>query len=147
MAGGAGAARETILHGSCVAHRGRALLITGAAGRGKSQLALAMMALGAALVADDRTLIRVEAGRLVADCPPAIAGLIEMRGLGLLRAEPAGPAPLAAVLDLDRAEPARLPPPRQMRLLGQSVPLLWRPNASDLAPGLMQFLGFGRQAP
>jgi serine kinase of HPr protein (carbohydrate metabolism regulator) len=59
------------------------VLIQGASGVGKSDLALRALTLGFRLVADDRTRIWVSGGALYGDCPPAIAGLIEMRGLGM----------------------------------------------------------------
>ena len=63
-----------LLHASTVAFRGRGVVILGASGSGKSALALELMALGAGLVADDRTLVEVQDGALVASCPPAISG-------------------------------------------------------------------------
>ena len=76
------------LHASCVAWGQTAVLITGAAGSGKSSLALALMAYGCRLIADDGTQLTLEQGRLIAGCPPALRGLIEARGLGLLNATP-----------------------------------------------------------
>ena len=70
---------------------GAALLILGASGRGKSALALGLMAAGATLVADDRTHLHARRRRqLVASAPAAIAGLIEARGIGILKAEALG---------------------------------------------------------
>lgn len=66
---------ETLLHGCCVAWQGRGLLILGASGSGKSTLAVEMMAFGAALVADDRVLLRQTGGGLVADCPNQFAAV------------------------------------------------------------------------
>ena len=81
------AAPTDILHATCVAVDGRGLLILGPSGSGKSGLALRLIALGATLVSDDRTRITAHEGLLTATCPsPAILGLIEARGLGLLRA-------------------------------------------------------------
>ena len=65
------ATTPVLLHASCVAVKGRALLITGPSGTGKSALALQMMALGADLVADDQTLLQPRAGKLIATAPPA----------------------------------------------------------------------------
>lgn len=136
---------DSILHATCVAVAGRGLLITGASGRGKSALALQMMGLGAALVADDRVELRRTGNALTASAPPAIGGLIEARGLGLLRADPAGPTPVFALLDLDRDEPDRLPQARKIDLLGQSVTLLFRVDAPHFAAALVQFLKTGQR--
>lgn len=134
-----------VLHASCVALAGRGLLIAGASGRGKSALALQMMALGAALVADDRVALRRDGDAVIADAPPAISGLIEARGLGLLHAEATGPVPVFALLDLDRDEPDRLPRAREVDLLGLPVPLLWRAEGPHFPAALVQFLRTGRR--
>lgn len=135
------------VHASCAAVAGQGLLITGASGSGKSALALELMALGARLVADDRVILRAAPHGIVADAPDTIRGMIEARGLGLLRAEPAGPVVLSHVLDLDRSEPNRLPEFREILLLGHSVPLLFRPDTPHLAASLIQLLKAGRVAP
>ncbi len=76
---GAGSARE-ILHATAVAWRGRAVLILGRSGSGKSALALQLMALGCTLVADDGVELAVQEGALVARPPEKIRGMIEARG-------------------------------------------------------------------
>jgi HPr kinase/phosphorylase len=74
------------LHATCIAFDGDGVLLTGASGSGKSDLALRALETGACLVADDRTeLTRGDDGRLIAQAPPQLAGLIEVRGLGILR--------------------------------------------------------------
>ena len=60
---------ETIVHASCVTVQGRGVLITGASGSGKSALALSLMALGADLVADDRVILSLDRGRVMASAP------------------------------------------------------------------------------
>ncbi len=133
-----------IVHASCVAHAGRGVLIIGPSGAGKSRLALRMMALGARLVADDRTAITLEEGRPVARCPERLRGLIEVRGVGLLRAEAQEAAPLAMVADLGREETERLPPLRQTTVLGCSLPLVLRLQNDHLAEALLLYLAGGR---
>jgi len=98
-----------IVHASCVVANGRAALIRGQSGSGKSALALRLLALGAGLVADDRTHLRHERGMVLAEAPAAIRGLIEARGVGILNAPAAGAAPLALVVDMDRHETEHLP--------------------------------------
>jgi serine kinase of HPr protein (carbohydrate metabolism regulator) len=118
-----------IMQASAVAIAGRALLIEGAPGSGKSSLALALIDRGAALIGDDGvTLTRGSGGALIAAPPPNIAGLIELRGIGIVRLEAAPPAPLALILSLvapgDPA-PERLPDaPARRTLLGSEVPVL-----------------------
>lgn len=133
-----------ILHASCIAHRGRGLLILGASGSGKSALAFQMMAFGAMLVADDRTLLRDEGGRIVADAPEALRGLIEARGIGILRARAHGPVDLALAVDLDRVEPERLPPDRRLDLFDRGLPLVLGAGRVHLASMLLQYLDAGR---
>jgi serine kinase of HPr protein (carbohydrate metabolism regulator) len=72
------------LHASCVAVNGRAVLIEGLPGSGKSDLALRLIDRGAKLVSDDYTFLRRDAGHALAAAPPTIAGLIEVRGIGLV---------------------------------------------------------------
>ena len=113
-----------ILHASCVAWQGRGALILGRSGAGKSALALQLMAYGADLVADDRTELHAEGDALTARPPATIAGLIEARGVGLLRVPFVPQAEIALIVDLDQTETDRLPPERQLTLLGISRPLV-----------------------
>lgn len=134
---------ETIIHASCVAVNDRAVLITGAAGQGKTTLALALMAHGAILVADDRVMLSNCDGRLVATAPPTIAGLIEARGIGLLNAAHADAASVAALIDLDQTETDRIPPPRYVTQLGCDIPLFFAVTGPHFAAAIMQFLKAG----
>ena len=68
-----------IVHASCVALGGRGVLILGGSGAGKSGLALQLMAYGAALVSDDRTILSNRDGALQAAAPDTIRGRIEAR--------------------------------------------------------------------
>ncbi|WP_323776178.1 serine kinase [Leisingera sp.] len=136
-----------ILHASCVAMEGRGLLITGTSGQGKSALALQLMAFGAQLVADDRVLLQLLDGQVVASVPEPIRGLIEARYMGLLRAQIRSPVPVAALVDLDEAETERLPMRHNTLLLGQEVPRLKRVEGAHFAPALMQYLRCGALDP
>lgn len=111
------------VHASCVAIGGRGVLISGASGRGKSDLALRLIDRGARLVSDDYSELRSEGGQLLASAPATIAGRIEMRGVGILELDAIPEAPVCLYVDLDGA-PERLPEPRTMTLLDQSVPAL-----------------------
>ncbi len=134
-----------ILHATCVAAHGRGLLILGPSGAGKSALALQMIAMGARLVADDRTEVTATAQGLVARCPSALAGLIEARGIGILHADPLDQAPLALVADLGQQEADRLPPRRTITILGQGLPLVLGRRDNHFPAALMVYLQGGRQ--
>lgn len=136
----------TVLHASCVLVGSQGVLILGASGAGKSTLALALMGMGARLVADDRTRLWREGAALMAEAPAAIRGCIEARGIGLLAAEAVGPVALGLVVDLDGREAARLPPMRQVTLLGAVLPLVLGPARPGLAPGIRQMALAGRLA-
>ena len=99
------------LHASCVDIDGRAVLIAGRSGTGKSDLALRLIDRGARLVSDDYTIVRRVEGRLLAKAPPNIEGKIEVRGLGILSFERVADVPVALLVDLDRAA-VRMPEPR-----------------------------------
>ena len=136
-------ARQTV-HATAIAFGGQGVLIRGASGRGKSALALDLMAFGAALIADDRVHLARAGDRIVASCPETLLGMIEARGLGILRADPAEPRALVCVVDLDHAEAERLPPLRHVTLLGCDLPLIHAAGATRFAPALLQFLRAGR---
>ena len=136
-----------ILHASCVAAEGRGLLILGPSGSGKSTLAIRMIALGAVLVSDDRTRVTAREGRLTASCAsPNIHGLIEARGIGLLRASTVESAELALAIDLGQTESDRLPPFRTVTILGSALSLVLQPQNDHFPDALMLYLRHGRQA-
>ena len=114
-----------LVHGTAVAIDGRAVLLRGPSGSGKSDLALRLIDAGAQLVADDQTeLVRV-GDRIVARPPATIVGLIEVRGIGILRLDPLMEAPLALLADLVQPETVeRLPMPRLELVLGLDLPLI-----------------------
>ncbi len=134
------------IHASAVALNGRGLLILGPSGSGKSTLALQMMAVGATLVADDRTDLTRDGARVIASCPPQIAGRVEARGVGILTAVPQGPVPIALVVDLGRVEEDRLPQSRSHDVLGIALPLVLGPYRPHLYAALRQLLSGGRAA-
>jgi HPr kinase/phosphorylase len=113
------------IHASCVELGGVGILLLGASGSGKSDLALRLIDAGARLVADDRTDLHRDGERLIASVPAAIAGRIEVRGLGIVPVAHVASAPVGLAVDLvgpERIE--RLPPPRFRTWLGTDVQLL-----------------------
>jgi len=135
------------VHASCIAVDGRACLIRGAAGSGKSTLALQAIALGAILVADDRTRLWAQDGRAMAGAPPEIAGLIEARGAGLLRLPFAPEAEVVLIADLDRPAEGRLPDPRTCDLHGIPCPVIFGSGRVGLAAIVLAILRHGLIGP
>ena len=88
------------IHGTCVLVGGIGVLLRGPSGAGKSDVALRLIDGGALLVADDRVELRMVDGRLMASAPAALAGLLEVRGLGIVRLPCDGPAEVGLVVDL-----------------------------------------------
>jgi serine kinase of HPr protein (carbohydrate metabolism regulator) len=96
------------LHASCVAIEGRAVLLTGLSGAGKSDLALRLIDRGAMLIGDDGVVVEARDGRLYARPGPNIDGQMEVRGLGILSFPALAEAPLALMIALDQPVP-RMP--------------------------------------
>jgi HPr kinase/phosphorylase len=140
-------AAPLVLHATTVAWRGRAVLIRGASGSGKSSLGLELLSLGARLVADDRTELRPGDGQVLARCPPSIRGLIEARYVGLLKARTVEEAVVHLVVDLDQAETERLPAWREVVILGVPLPCLHKAATGHFAPAILQYLKGGRSVP
>ena len=114
---------RTTIAGTCVALDGQGVLLRGPSGAGKSDLALRLLMEGARLVADDQTTLVHRGAGLIASAPVAILGLLEVRGLGILRFPTLSSAPLACVVDLVPArEVVRLPELERATLLGVALP-------------------------
>jgi HPr kinase/phosphorylase len=135
-----------LLHASAVAFAGRGVVILGASGSGKSALALALLGRGAALVADDRVLVERRGDSLVARAPATIAGLIEARGVGILRVPAVPEAVLVLAVDLDRRSEARMPHPAAITYLGVSIGLISGREIPNLDLMLNFFVQNGRAA-
>jgi serine kinase of HPr protein (carbohydrate metabolism regulator) len=114
---------ETI-HASTVASDGRAVLISGPSGSGKSDLALRLLDRGFTLVSDDQTIVRRDGDRLVASAPPTIKGKLEIRGIGIVEMNTVNDVPVALFVELT-SEIMRLPDDRRERpVLGVNLPLV-----------------------
>jgi serine kinase of HPr protein (carbohydrate metabolism regulator) len=117
-----GQATGTQLHASCVELAGTGVVLVGPPGSGKSDLALRLIDQGAQLVADDRVVIERQGARLIARPPAAIAGLIEVRGLGIMRVGHAASSALGLVVALGGdPPPQRLPERATYELLGVAL--------------------------
>lgn len=114
-----------LVHATSVAIDGRAVLLRGPAGAGKSDLALRLIDGGARLVADDQVELRRAGERVLVAAPAAIAGLIEVRGVGILRVGAVAEATLALLVDLvPPAKVDRFPETRREDVLGVAAPLI-----------------------
>ena len=134
-----------IVHATTVAIDGRGVMITGPSGCGKSSLALELMALGARLVADDRTVVDLRGGMLIATCPAPLRGMIEARGLGLLHAPAIENAQLSLCVDLSVMETVRLPERRSVTYLEHSVDLVHGQAGRHFPAALLQYVLHGRK--
>lgn len=115
-------------HGTTSARAWRAVLLRGPSGVGKSDLALRLIEAGGRLVADDQTRLARLGQVLLASPPATLAGLMEVRGVGIVKlalGQLLTQAPLSLIVDLvppDGIE--RLPEPAEEALLGVNLPVL-----------------------
>ena len=127
---GAGRAPSPVLHATLIAawrrRRWRGVLLQGASGMGKSDLALRALAAGWRLVADDRVSLWTSGNRLYGAAPCALAGLLEVRGLGVTARAALTFAAVEAVVEAATPqEPVeRIPDPACVTLLGMTRPRL-----------------------
>ncbi|MBB3138205.1 hypothetical protein FHS26_005983 [Rhizobium pisi] len=121
------------IHATAIVVGRTGLLFSGPSGWGKSMLAFSCMTearrlgLFTALVADDQVLLSKEAGSVIAACPPSIAGLIELRGTGIVRQDHVPQATMHyAVLPGSASGENRIPPEGEIVSLaaGFSLPAL-----------------------
>lgn len=126
------------LHASCAAHRGDGVLFLGPSGAGKSELVLRLVQRGWALVADDQVeLSPMPDDVLIAAPPDPLRGMLEVRGLGILRDLPVeAPTRLRLVVDLLPAgeQPPRLPEPATFESHGRILPRLALAGHEAAAP-------------
>lgn len=138
---------SALVHASCVALAdGRGVLILGPSGSGKSALALRLIALGAMLVADDRTIVTAGKDALHAACPDTLRGRIEARGVGILSAPALPFATLKLAVDLGRTETERLPQRHLLTLLGTPLELVLGSQSDHFPAAVLCYLRGRREA-
>ena len=121
------------IHATAVSIDGHGVLITGPSGAGKSDLALRLIDRGAKLVADDRVVTRVNAGRVSLSAPANLAGLLEVHGIGIVKLDHQAWAPLNLVVELaGRDAVERLPEDPATEILGHRIARI-RLHAFDAA--------------
>jgi serine kinase of HPr protein (carbohydrate metabolism regulator) len=117
---------------------GAGVLLLGDSGSGKSDVALRLIAAGAQLISDDRTILTRRGDVIYAQAPDTIAGLIEARGVGILRFQPAAPSPVLLAVRLAEGAPQRLPEAAVFRAEGLSdapaIPLITLPAFEAATP-------------
>jgi serine kinase of HPr protein (carbohydrate metabolism regulator) len=136
------------LHASCVAVGEAGILIRGAAGTGKSTLARAVVSRAwlagryAAFVADDRVRITAVGGRIIARPVAAIAGLMEIRGLGIVPVAHEAQVVLRFVVDCLANDPHRLPEAEELQtiLAGVALPRLPLAATAEAASNVLFWL-------
>ncbi|MBL8834557.1 MAG: HPr kinase/phosphatase C-terminal domain-containing protein [Rhodospirillales bacterium] len=140
------------VHGTCVVFAEIGVLLCGPSGSGKSDLALRLLDCGAQLVADDRVDLERRGDAIWATAPGKIAGLLEVRGIGIVHLDGvagacADRAKLGLVVDLtDRAAIERLPEAAGRNLLGIDLPCLpFDPWAASAVAKLRVAAGLARQ--
>lgn len=133
------------VHASAVAIGDRGVLVRGVSGSGKSSLVLGLIDRdpeGTFLVADDRVVLAALDGWIEAAPPEAIAGRLEVRGLGIVAVPYVSPCRIALVVDLMPADRCpRFPEPRERAtvLLGISLPRLILPIGASDGPARVRF--------
>lgn len=134
-----------LIHATCIAAGGRAVLMRGPSGSGKSDLALRCLALAPTpllpdrveLVADDQVLVEVREGRLYGAAPSTILGKIEVRGIGIVSVPTAQLCEIVLVAELlpDGERPERFPdPPKTTTVAGVTLPLIELKALESSAP-------------
>lgn len=116
---------KSILHGTAVAFGGAAVLLRGASGAGKSDVALRLIGLGAVLVADDQVEVDLRSGRPYVRGIDPVKGLLEIRGVGIVKCAVAEAAVLKLVIDLVAREAVpRIPDWDKVDMQGIMLPRL-----------------------
>ncbi len=137
-----------LIHATCVHIRGAGLLIRGASGSGKSDLALRLIGRGIArLVGDDYVYVGHQTDGLYAVAPSKIAGQLEVRGLGVYRLPYTRVSQVVAVIELQDGQTERLPADRRIQIEGVDLPSFhicpFEPSACDKVALVARHLAAG----
>ena len=124
---------------------GKAVLIQGESGSGKSLLALKLITLGANLIADDQTNVFIQEGRVFLGAPTSLPAGLEIRGVGIVRVPLCEKASLKLVVDLSKVENKRLPNSvdRRIDILGYSFPFYLFQGIKEPGNVIYALLKFG----
>lgn len=133
------------IHASSVELDGKAVLIKGEPGSGKSSLALKLIMLGAKLIADDQTTVFIEKKRVFLRAPASLPFGLEIRGVGIVNVPGCKKEKLKLVVDLSKVETNRLPDlhERRIDMLGYSFPFYFFHGIKEPANAIYALLKFG----
>ena len=141
------------VHASAVLVGARAALIRGPSGAGKSRLALELIEAARAgrlrfarLVGDDRLHVESVGGRLLVRPAPTLAGLIELRGTGILRFDYEPCAVVGLIVDLDAADAERLPEQQTVEIEGVRLPRLAVASGAAALPAVLAAIAWSGAA-
>ena len=133
------------IHSIAVAVNGKAVLIKGQSGSGKSSLALQLILLGGKLIADDQTEVFLEQKKVFLRAPVSLPNGLEIRGVGIVKAPLCKKAELKFVIDLSQCEKERLPnlSTQGINILGYSFPFYFFQDIKNPAHAIYALLEFG----
>lgn len=114
------------IHATCINLNSKGILILGASGSGKSDLALRLITMfSAKLVSDDRTDVQNVFGRLEASAPKTLEGLLEVRGVGIIKTEYIKKTNIDVAIELTTEKPERMPDAKKYEIEGIKIPLFY----------------------
>ncbi len=121
------------IHASCVSLRNKGVLLLGPSGSGKSDLALRLISLfGGILVADDRVDILLSHNDIIASAPKSIKGLLEVRGIGIIKLKSKSSVKIDLVIELVSNPLERMPEEEKYNLCGKDIPF-YRINPFEIS--------------